>query len=282
MQPTLITCKNCGHHFKGNYCNHCGEKLYTDHDKAVTHFFDEAFHFVSHFDGSFFTTVKTIFSKPGRLSADYCNGRRKPYFKPLSFFLVLVVLYLLFPLFEGLNMQLQYYSQNAVYGGYVRQKVMSVSTEHHFTQPQLAELFHQKAEKVSKFLLVVIIPLTAVFFWMFTYKKRSYFFDQMIFAAEVNSVYLLWGFLLLPFLIFCIQGLYHFFSHASLSLADGVSGLLINIPLCVFVAIAARRFYSLTRFQAIALTIVFALAHEIIIHLMYKFLLFIIVINQIH
>ncbi|MBL0120089.1 MAG: DUF3667 domain-containing protein [Saprospiraceae bacterium] len=28
---------------------------------------------------------KSYFISPGKLSQDYCNGLRKPYFKPLSF-----------------------------------------------------------------------------------------------------------------------------------------------------------------------------------------------------
>src|SRR4029078_451394 len=106
MEQTAITCKNCGNHFNGNYCNNCGEKVYTEHDRTAFHFLEEGFHFLTHFEGTFFTTIKTIFAKPGQVSVDYANGIRKKYFKLLSLFLLLVVLYLLFPVFEGLNMKL--------------------------------------------------------------------------------------------------------------------------------------------------------------------------------
>ena len=62
--------------------------------------------------GTFFNTLKKIFTKPGQLSVDYCNGKRKTYFKPLSLFLLLVVVYLLFPVFEGLNMKLYYHTHH--------------------------------------------------------------------------------------------------------------------------------------------------------------------------
>lgn len=282
MHATTHTCKNCGNHFKGKYCNTCGEKVYTEHDKSITHLFEEAFHFLSHFDGLLFHTVRTIFTRPGTLSLDYCNGKRKPYFKPLSFFLLLVVLYLIFPLFEGLNMQLQYYSQNAIYGAFARQKVASLLAAHHLTDAQLAEQFHHKAEKVSKFLLVIIIPFSALLLWLLSFRKRRYFFDQMVFAAELNSFYLLWGFLLLPLLLLLFEKGYYLLNSVYLPVADDAAALIINIPFCVFILLAARKFYVLKWWQAACLTLLFIVMHQIIIHVVYKFLLFVIVINQIH
>lgn len=110
MQTVQHICKNCGHVFTGNYCNQCGEKVYTEHDKSLVHLLEEGFHFVTHFEGTLLTTIKTIFTKPGQLTLDYCNGVRKKYFRPLSFFLLLVVFYLVFPLLSGLNMTLYNHS----------------------------------------------------------------------------------------------------------------------------------------------------------------------------
>src|SRR5687768_6645997 len=115
MQPATISCKNCGNHFSGKFCNNCGEKVITGHDKSVLHLVDEGFHFLTHFEGKFFTTLRTMFSKPGLLSLDYCNGIRKRYYKPVSFFLLLVILYLLFPMFQGLNMTLSSHMTQSAY-----------------------------------------------------------------------------------------------------------------------------------------------------------------------
>ena len=116
MQTPSHICKNCNHAFTGKYCNHCGEKVYSEKDRSVLHFFEEGLHFITHFEGTFFNTLKKIFTRPGQLSVDYCNGKRKTYFKPLSLFLLLVVLYLLFPFFEGLNMKLYYHVHHPLYG----------------------------------------------------------------------------------------------------------------------------------------------------------------------
>src|SRR5262245_37110875 len=103
MQPTPVTCKSCGTRFEGSYCNNCGEKVYHAHDKSIKHFLEEAFHFNTHFDTKFFRTFWLIFKKPGFVSKEYCEDKRKKYFSPVSLFLIGVVIYLLFPALRGLN-----------------------------------------------------------------------------------------------------------------------------------------------------------------------------------
>ena len=283
LQPvTPITCKNCGNKFTGNYCNECGEKVYTEHDRNFLHFFEEGFHFVTHFEGKFFTTIKTLFTKPGQVSVDYTNGVRKKYFKLLSLFLLLVVLYLLFPMFEGLNMKLYYHAHNNLYGNFAMKKAIAVMHEKHLTEEQLADSFHKISEKTSKFLLVLLIPFTALATWAVSFKRRRYFFDQAVFATEVNCVYLIWGFLILPSLLLVFGWAYHSISGNHLLITDAYTGFLIGIPLVIYVGLAAHRFYHFTQIQSILFALFFLIVHTFIVHYLYKFILFVVVINQIH
>jgi len=282
METIISTCKNCGHAINGKYCSACGQKVYTHHDKKVSHFFEEGLHFLTHFEGSFFTTLKTIFSRPGKLSLEYCDGIRKKYFKPLSFFLLLVVVYLLFPAFEGLNMRLHYYATHPVIGAYASQKIAALLEHQQLSPEQLADKFHQQSEKASKFLLLVIIPFTALLCYLMTFKKRRYFFDQMIFSAEVSSLFLLWTFLLLGLLFRLSEIIYkaivgHFFELTDNSLGSFAYG-----TFAVFVFVAARRFYAFRAWQTILFTLGFLIGFYVIVNWLYKFLLFALVINQIH
>jgi hypothetical protein len=282
MQPATHTCKNCNHQFKGKYCNHCGEKVYHEKDKSVAHFFEEGLHFITHFEGSFFNTIRNIFTRPGQLSVDYCNGKRKTYFKPLSLFLLLVVLYLLFPVFEGLNMKVYYHVRHLFYGKYAGSEVSALLAEKRITPAELEILFHQKSEKVSKFLLLILLPLTALFFWSITYKKRRYFFDQMVFSAEVNCMYLLWGFLLLPLLLFIAEKISYVLTGGYFNVNDSLLGLITYGLLCTYAGVGARRFYKIKKWQSVGFAVLFYIVHLIIVQYIYKFLLFYIVIHQIH
>lgn len=277
-ETSISACKNCGAPLAGKYCHQCGEKRYTDHDRTVSHFVHEGIHFITHFEGTFFTTLKYLFTRPGKLSVNYCYGIRKSLFKPLSLFLLLCIIYLLFPVFEGLNMRL-YYHTHGVYGTFARNEATEVMRQHNWTDAQLTEAFHQQSTKVSKFLLLILLPLTALFFWALTYKKRHYFFDQMVFATEINCVYLIWGFMLLPLLLFLFEMVYQFVNGHTLPFTDEWVGVIMYVLLLLYVVLAARRFYAIKTGYAILMALLFYFAHNIIVQLIYKFILFVISIN---
>ena len=282
MQPATHTCKNCNQHFTGKYCNRCGEKVYDEKDKSVVHLFEEGLHFITHFDGTFFNTIRKIFTRPGQLSVDYCSGKRKTYFKPLSLFLLLVVLYLIFPFFEGLNMKVYYHTRHIFYGRYASRQVAAILAEKHITSMQLETLFHQKSEKISKFLLLILLPLTALFFWLLTYRKRKYFFDQMVFSAEINCMYLLWGFLLLPLVLFLAEKISLLLTGHYFNTDDSVLGIISYVVLCTYAGIGAKRFYKIKTWQSVGFAVLFYIAHIIIVQFIYKFILFYLAIHQIH
>ena len=220
-----IVCKNCGNHFTGKYCNNCGEKNYTEKDHSVIHLLEEGLHFITHLDGTLFTTLKTIFTKPRQMSLDYCNGTRKKYFKPVSFFLLLVILYLLFPVFEGLNMQLHFHEVHGLYGGYAKQEVAKILAKRNITELELSKSFHHAGEKISKFLLFIVIPAVGFVSWLLGSRKRKYFFDHFIFSTEMLSFFLMWGFLIFPLMLRLTQIIYHRFG-----MSEDQIGLIIYIP----------------------------------------------------
>lgn len=273
LQP--YSCKNCGNRFSGNYCNACGEKIYTEKDKRFSHLFSEAIHFVTHFEGTFFSTLKAIFISPGKLSADYCDGVRKKYFKPLSFFLLLVVLYLIFPVFEGLNMKLKYHEIHMLYGKYASAKVAAVIEQNKITHEALELSFHRAGERTSKFLLFIIIPFVAMISWGLGFKKRKLYFDHFVFSIELCSFFLLWGFLLLPLLLVVFRLLAGFYAYTS----ENITSIFIFSVYILFVAVAARRFFRFSWGFNVIYTLLFSASLILFLEYIYKFILFNIAIN---
>lgn len=69
----------------GKYCQKCGQENIEPKETfwhMVTHFFYD----ITHFDGSFFTTLKDLLFKPGFLSKEYMLGRRKKYLHPIRMY----------------------------------------------------------------------------------------------------------------------------------------------------------------------------------------------------
>ena len=78
-------CLNCGATVQGRYCHVCGQEN-TEPKETFWHMFTHFFYDITHFDGSFFTTVKDLLFKPGFLSREYMIGRRKKYLHPVRMY----------------------------------------------------------------------------------------------------------------------------------------------------------------------------------------------------
>lgn len=277
MNQMITICRNCGVAFAGNYCNNCGEKKFSDKDRSVWNLMKEGLHFLTHLEGTFFTTLKNILFKPGQFALDYCNGKRKPYFKPLALFLLLVVFYLMFPMFSGLNMDLKYHMGHHLYGEYAAREVAKASTSY----PSLevfSEQFHHKSEKTSKFLLFILIPFMALFSKLLLIGKKRLYYEHFLFSTEELVVFLLWGFFILPLLTFPLT----LILPASFFRGEMLVGCLMGLGFLLHVSLASRRFFNLPRWQAA----IFAAAYTFItfwfVMNIYKLILFFITIRLMH
>jgi hypothetical protein len=78
-------CLNCGAIVQGRYCHVCGQEN-TEPKETFWHMLTHFFYDITHFDGSFFVTVKDLLFKPGFLSREYMLGRRKKYLHPVRMY----------------------------------------------------------------------------------------------------------------------------------------------------------------------------------------------------
>ena len=88
-------CLNCGTTVLGRYCQVCGQENVVPKETfwhMVTHFFYD----ITHFDSSFFNTVKDLIFKPGFLSKEYMKGRRKRYLHPIRMYVFTSAVFFLF------------------------------------------------------------------------------------------------------------------------------------------------------------------------------------------
>jgi len=86
-------CKNCNALVKGNFCSHCGQRTIihkitfseTFHDLVSSLFLEE---------GPLWQTLKLLVNNPGKLFREYLDGKRKTYYKPITFFVLMTAIYL--------------------------------------------------------------------------------------------------------------------------------------------------------------------------------------------
>lgn len=83
-----IICKNCGNLYHGHYCNNCGQK--NIHERLTTHeVWHDIVHVFTHADKSIFGFAKLALLQPGIVAKEYLAGKRKRYFNPIQFFILL-------------------------------------------------------------------------------------------------------------------------------------------------------------------------------------------------
>ena len=84
-----MTCKNCGCEVTGKYCSACGQPASTGrlNVKELLLSFWDVF---THAEQGIFKAVYTLTTKPAYFAMEYISGRRKKYFSPIKYLIVVV------------------------------------------------------------------------------------------------------------------------------------------------------------------------------------------------
>lgn len=80
------SCQNCGNHVEHHYCSYCGQENTETRQPfhfLFTHFIED---FV-HYDGSFWTTIRTLFFEPGKVTKEYLFGKRNRWVNPVKLYI---------------------------------------------------------------------------------------------------------------------------------------------------------------------------------------------------
>jgi len=89
-----LACRNCGAPAPLTFCPECGQET-TLHPPTLGEFLHE---FVGHYvalEGALWRTLRLLLSKPGRLTREYLDGRRRKYVLPLRLYLTFSFLFFL-------------------------------------------------------------------------------------------------------------------------------------------------------------------------------------------
>lgn len=169
----VIICKNCNHHFKGNYCPECGQSAKVE-PITVKYFLHDIPHSILHIDKGFFYTLGKLFTNPGGTLVNYLDGQRVKHFRPFGFVVILstICTLLIKACDEAIN--LRYMQQNP------GEKILFANS-----------LFG----KYPSVLIFIMIPLLSLVTWFFFRKNRYNYWEHFLIntylAAYLNIFFLL-------------------------------------------------------------------------------------------
>ena len=88
------TCKNCNSEFSGSYCNTCGQRT-SIHKVTFKETFQDFIDTMFSVNAPLWVTIKSLMLNPGKLFREYLSGKRKTYYKPVPFFILTTIVFVL-------------------------------------------------------------------------------------------------------------------------------------------------------------------------------------------
>lgn len=179
------------------YCPNCGQSRNV-HRFTLANFFHEGFHAFTHTDKGIFHLLKSLATRPGTTAREYIKGKRKKYFNPFTFFLILMGIFVLSNnYFKKSTPERQPDPQVLQRIPTAEGKAKYVATMHRAHNSTV--LFKKHGNIVA----MIAIPFFSLFSWLFFRRKgfnyAEHLTSNMMFVAFSNMVF--------TFVIFPLAGL---------------------------------------------------------------------------
>lgn len=270
MQPLPTpsgSCPNCGNALLGKYCYSCGQKKIDDKERTLKHFFSEFVHASFHIEHNIIGSFWKLLTRPGFVTREYIEGRRKRYMSPFAVFAVINILYFLFSPLSDLSLKL--YEQDDQYYGQLAQEMINARLEtRSIAFEQYAAKYDKTSSSLSKLLVIINVPIFCAFIMLMYIRKRSmYFADHLIFALNYFAFLLLYSLL--------VVGIFMLTTATGIDTPSYLFTLFFFGGGILYLVFSIRKVYQ----EGWVLTLiksVFILAGFMITHFIYRFILFMI------
>lgn len=157
-------CKNCGAALTGPYCSQCGQKALTERI-TLRHMLRSFAEALTNVEQGFWHTMWALLARPGIVAREYLGGKRKRYFHPARYLLIVATVATLATLVSGvydLQQSEILHLQNDALGFQPDEKVMA-------RQQKIQE----EVKKYLNLAVLLTLPfISLAAFWLF--RKRAY------------------------------------------------------------------------------------------------------------
>jgi len=194
----MTTCKNCTNTFEGNYCPNCSQKADT-HRFTIKHLAHEFFHAFTHADKGIIFLSKELFIRPGKVARDFNLGKRKKYFNPITYLLLVMALQIY--LTKKTDINTYYINQiNSINEA----EVQIGKTAEHQKIEGLMNRVQENMQEHGKLINFLFIPVLALLIWMMFRKSEFNYAETLVLSVMyVAHILLLYVLLcIIPFVIY--------------------------------------------------------------------------------
>lgn len=280
MTPADI-CPSCGQPRLTRYCGECGERAPAPDELSFSGFIrslgEEFLPFLDSQDdqpfkrmgGRVYRTAYTLIRWPGRLTADYVAGRRRPYMKPVQVYLLIALVFFIFGHnYFQYNLQEYWYVPGV---GSTAGMIEAAAADRGLSVAQYQELFDARINAHKKTMIALLIPLFAL--GLVPLYRRQPFGKHLIFATHYFAIQLLFMLVVIRLLALLLQGL---------RLAPGMAVMVpifnselgvvlaIYLPMAAYLYVALRTVYGGSKPAAGAKALTLVVWHLFLIVMVFR------------
>ncbi|MDI1256231.1 MAG: DUF3667 domain-containing protein [Flavobacterium sp.] len=165
-------CKNCDTEILLNFCGNCGQKKVKRIDRIYLK--DEIQYTLIHTNKGFFYSIKMLLKNPGKTAREFVEGNRVNHYKPLA------LVFILSGIVAFLNHSLIH--PETIYAAY--KNIQATKS------PFDMNAFYDVMMKYYSFIMLLNVPIMALFTWLF-FKKWGYnYYENVIICAYYLSLLL--------------------------------------------------------------------------------------------
>ena len=228
-------CPSCGASAASPYCPGCGERRFHPHDLTFRHLLEQLLESLVHFDGRLFRTVRTLVGRPGRLTADFLRGCRRPYVSPFHIFLVANLAFFFVQILSGLalfSVPLSEHLEHQRYSGFAQRLVAHRIAASGTTLGQYTPLFEHAEGLYAKTLILVMLPIFAIGAGLAFIDRRRPAVAHLVFAIHYYAFLLVALSVLFPVMGGILLGLHRLGTPMNGAVLDWIA-LTIEAALCI-------------------------------------------------
>lgn len=198
-------CKNCGVHLRGIYCHECGEKRLLPQDRSLKVIMAQLSSNLFNIDNKFLSSLKWLLLDPGRLSFTHTHGPRKKYWSPVSMFILMSVIYFLFPVFQTFNSTLSTHLNFGFYKEMAQAKVEAFTHGDENIYREYEISFNESTANYGKLAIFIFVILLSIPLLVLNFSRNHFFADHIISSFEINSFLILINTILLPLVVILLM-----------------------------------------------------------------------------
>ncbi|WP_462251012.1 DUF3667 domain-containing protein [Ekhidna sp.] len=186
-----LHCLNCGTPVSSSYCHHCGQRVRDNLDRSLGRLLGEFLGNIFFLDNRFFVSLIYFLRFPGRMTVEFLGGKRKKFISPVTLFLFFNLVYFFVNPLSDYSLPLSDQVYGQPYSTWTKEWVDKKLKNEGLSMQEYAITYQNMSDQISKSVMILNIPIIALFVYLITFRKRKFYFDNLIYSFHFFSLYML-------------------------------------------------------------------------------------------